>query len=122
MVFWNRAYAHARLVTGGEHESVRSSSATLVNVSPTEEYSSDSETIIAASNASSSTLTSTSPDDAEAETGVVRSVRVTQVGQATMIDMPPVNQTQAWEMEGVPMSSDALIDYLIKALRSPRRG
>ncbi|SPJ79687.1 uncharacterized protein FTOL_08078 [Fusarium torulosum] len=123
MTFWNRAYAHACLVTGREHESVRSSSATLVNVSPspTEEYSSDSETIVAASNASSSTLTSTSLDDAEAETGVVRSVRVTQVGRATMIDMPPVNQNQAWEMEGVPMSSDALIDYLIETLRSPRR-
>jgi hypothetical protein len=121
MTFWNRAYAHARLVTGSEHESVRSSSATLVNVSPTEEHSSDSETIVAASNTSSSTLTSTSPDGVEAETGVLRSVRVTQVGRATMIDMPSVNQTQAWEMEGVPMPSDALIDYLIETLRSPRR-
>ncbi|KAM0203699.1 hypothetical protein ACHAPA_007925 [Fusarium lateritium] len=121
MTFFNRAFARARLVTGGEHESVRSSSATLVNVSPTEEYSSDSETIVAASNASSSTLISTSPDGAETETGVVRSVRVTQVGRATMIDMPRVNQTQAWEMEGVLMSSDALIDYLMETLRSPRR-
>jgi hypothetical protein len=122
MAFWNRAFAHARLVTGSEHESIRSSSATFVNASPAEEYLFDSEMIVATSNASSSTLTSTSLDDFETETGVVRSVRVTQVGRATMIDMPHVNQIQAWEMEGVPMSSNALIDHLIEALRSPRRG
>lgn len=121
MVFWNKAFAHACLVTGSEHESTRASSATLANVSPTEEYLFDTETIVAASNASSSTLNSTSLDDFETETGVMRSVRVTQVGRATMIEMPPVDQTDAWEMEGVPMSSDALIKHLIEALRSPRR-
>ncbi|KAI6770327.1 hypothetical protein HG530_004956 [Fusarium avenaceum] len=120
MAFWNQAFANACLVTGSEHESVRLSSATLANVSPTEEYSFGSETIVAASNESSSTLNSTSTDDFETETGVLRSVRVTQVGRATMIDMPPVDQTEAWEMEGVPMSSDALINHLIKALRSAR--
>ncbi|KAM0343834.1 hypothetical protein ACHAPU_008103 [Fusarium lateritium] len=119
MTYWYRVRRNVRLVTGVERESSISSLTTLVNA-PAEEYSSDSETIVPRSNASSFTINSGSSDgfyDAEEGTAALRSVRVTQVGQAITVN---INQSQAAEIDSVPMSPDVLIDHLVETLRARR--
>ncbi|KAF5671776.1 hypothetical protein FHETE_3989 [Fusarium heterosporum] len=119
MEFWSEVRRNVRRLTGVECESSISSLATLVDA-PAEEYSSDSETIVARSNVSSFTTNAGPLDenhDAEEVIVALRSVRVTQVGQAIMVN---VNQSQAAEIDIVPMSPDFLIDHLVETLRARR--
>ncbi|KAF4989560.1 hypothetical protein FGRMN_9022 [Fusarium graminum] len=119
MEFWSEVRRNVRRLTGVERQSSISSLATLVS-DPAEEYSSDSETIVTRSNTSSFTINTSLSDEiyeAEEATAALRSVRVTQVGQAIMVN---VNQSQAAEIDSVSMSPDFLIDHLVETLRARR--
>ncbi|KAF4962691.1 hypothetical protein FSARC_9252 [Fusarium sarcochroum] len=117
---WDEARRRVLLVTGGDHEALRSCTATLVNTTPTSGRSSSSETLVATPRTLSLALEATfssertqQEEDREAEeTVVVRSVRVTRVGPPVLVDMSQLNRNQVEETDLGSVSLDDLYDDL----------
>ncbi|KAM0564231.1 hypothetical protein ACHAPJ_000441 [Fusarium lateritium] len=115
---WSEARRHVHLVTGGDHETLRSCTATIVNTTPTSGRSSGSETLVATPTTLSLALAAASIDERSAqeedrdveETIAVRSVRVTRVGPPVLVDMRQLNRNQVEEADWGSMSPDDLVD------------
>ncbi|KAF4455009.1 hypothetical protein F53441_2570 [Fusarium austroafricanum] len=99
------AHRTVHIVTGADHKAWQSCTASIASLSHTDEFSLDSETPITSSNTSSLTLVDDSADAGwcdefeeedkeEEETIAVRSVRLTRVGQPTLIEMSRSDNTK----------------------------
>ncbi|GKT98792.1 unnamed protein product [Fusarium langsethiae] len=111
VVTWNPGPCRTvRIVHDDPHQAVQPQAAIVVDPS-TEDFSSDSENLVASTHDSSSVLTSDSEDETygeeEEEDIVAQARRVTRVGRATLIKLPELNRNQNEDVEeGRPPSID----------------